>query len=86
MQSNIEDGWKTFNEIISHQLYNKRDKGVNNDLQNTETSSNTSPSKNCVVISGVPEGSATVVTPVVLLLTDSASTDMEIVLGASMRK
>ena len=86
MQSNIEDGWKTFNEIISHQLYNKRDKGVNNDLQNTETSRNTSPSKNCVVISGVPEGSATVVTPVVLLLTDSASTAMEIVLGASIRK
>jgi hypothetical protein len=59
---------------------------MNNDLQNTETSSNTSPSKNCAVISGVPEGSATVVTPVVLLLTDSASFDMEIVLGASMRK
>jgi hypothetical protein len=48
MQSNIEDGWKTFNEIISHQSYNKRDKGTNNDLQNIETSSNTSPSKNCV--------------------------------------
>jgi hypothetical protein len=35
MQSNIEDGWKAFNEIISHQLYNKWDKGSNNDLQNT---------------------------------------------------
>ena len=35
MYSTIEDGWKTFNEIISHQLYNKKDKGTNNDLQNT---------------------------------------------------
>jgi hypothetical protein len=52
---------------------------MNNDLQNTETSSNTSPCNNCAVISGVPEGSATVVTLVVLLLTDSASIDMEIV-------
>ena len=62
---------------------------MNNDLQNTETSSNTSPSKNCGMISGAPEGfaaSAPLGTFVMLLVIDRAPCNMEIVLDASMRK